>query len=94
MRYLHRSRAEEVGREDLHEPPLPSDPRQIGIWEVNVFNGSATSHLALTMNYPRFPIRIGGRVASPPPSRPGEFHPEPLTEPDLNLSVYPARATH
>ena len=27
------------------------------------------------------------------PSRPGEFHPEPLTEPDLNLSAYPARAT-
>src|SRR6266496_5223542 len=39
-------------------------------------------------------IGIGGRVASPPPSRPGEFHPEPLTEPDLNLSAYPARATH
>ena len=28
------------------------------------------------------------------PSRPGEFHPEPLTEPDLNLSAYPARTTH
>jgi hypothetical protein len=28
------------------------------------------------------------------PSRPGEFHPEPLTEPDLSLSTYPARATH
>ena len=27
------------------------------------------------------------------PSRPGEFHPEPLTEPDLSLSTYPARAT-
>jgi hypothetical protein len=27
-------------------------------------------------------------------SRPGEFHPEPLTEPDLNLSIHPARATH
>src|SRR5262245_5663283 len=26
------------------------------------------------------------------PSRPGEFHPEPLTEPDLNLSIHPARA--
>jgi hypothetical protein len=39
-------------------------------------------------------IGIGGTVARPPPSRPGEFHPEPLTEPDLNLSAYPARATH
>jgi hypothetical protein len=28
------------------------------------------------------------------PSRPGEFHPEPLTESDLNLSIHPARATH
>jgi hypothetical protein len=28
------------------------------------------------------------------PSRPGEFHPEPLTEPDVNLSIHTARATH
>jgi hypothetical protein len=27
------------------------------------------------------------------PSRPGDFHPEPLTDPDLNLSIYPARLT-
>jgi hypothetical protein len=27
------------------------------------------------------------------PSRPGEFHPEPLTDPDLILSRHPARAT-
>src|ERR1700736_1238630 len=27
------------------------------------------------------------------PSRPREFHPEPLTEPDVNLSIYTARAT-
>src|SRR5215470_9057306 len=27
------------------------------------------------------------------PSRPGEFHPEPLTEPDVNLSIHPARVT-
>jgi hypothetical protein len=27
------------------------------------------------------------------PSRPGEFHPEPLTDPDLTLSRHPARAT-
>src|SRR5215475_7690559 len=25
------------------------------------------------------------------PSRPGEFHPEPLTDPDLTLSRHPAR---
>src|SRR5208283_3821533 len=27
------------------------------------------------------------------PSRPGEFHPEPLTDPDRRLSPHPARAT-
>jgi hypothetical protein len=27
------------------------------------------------------------------PSRPGEFHPEPLTDPDVTLSSHPARAT-
>ena len=27
------------------------------------------------------------------PSRPGELHPEPLTDPDLNLSIHPARVT-
>jgi hypothetical protein len=27
------------------------------------------------------------------PSRPGELHPEPLTDPDLILSHHPARAT-
>jgi hypothetical protein len=26
------------------------------------------------------------------PSRPGEFHPEPLTDPDMSLSIHPARA--
>ena len=26
------------------------------------------------------------------PSRPGELHPEPLTDPDVNLSIHPARA--
>src|SRR5438105_12560233 len=38
-------------------------------------------------------IGIGAAVTRRPPSRPGELHPEPLTEPDLNLSAYPARAT-
>lgn len=28
------------------------------------------------------------------PSRPRELHPEPLTEPDVSLSTYPARAIH
>ena len=32
------------------------------------------------------------RVLLVVPSRPGEFHPEPLTDPDLTLSRHPARA--
>jgi hypothetical protein len=28
------------------------------------------------------------------PSRPEEFHPEPLTGPDVSLSTYPARTAH
>jgi hypothetical protein len=39
-------------------------------------------------------IGIGGRLATPPPSRRGELHPEPLTDPDMKHSTYPARATH
>ncbi len=37
---------------------------------------------------------IRSSESQPPPSRPGEFHPEPLTDPDVNLSIHPARATH
>ncbi len=38
--------------------------------------------------------RVGARGSpSLRPSRPGEFHPEPLTDPDLTLSRHPARAT-
>src|SRR3989442_7682315 len=35
-------------------------------------------------------VRGSGRARGP--SRPGEFHPEPLTDPDLTLSRHPARA--
>ena len=41
--------------------------------------------------YARFFPQEG--TASTLPSRPGESHPEPLTEPDVSLSTYPARAT-
>ena len=37
--------------------------------------------------------RRPGLSPSRMPSRPGEFHPEPLTDPDLTLSRHPARAT-
>ena len=38
-------------------------------------------------------IGIGGRIAPPPPSRPGGLHPEPLTGPCVGLSTHTARAT-
>src|SRR5439155_25453790 len=45
----------------------------------------------------RFRRKIGSSLPTAKvtrlPSRPGEFHPEPLTEPDLTLSRHPARAT-
>src|SRR6202043_1672076 len=36
-------------------------------------------------------VRFAQTVSEP--SRPGEFHPEPLADPDLTLSRHPARAT-
>src|SRR5262249_44100362 len=41
----------------------------------------------------RPPNRSAARNSMPEPSRPGVFHPEPLTDPDVNLSIHPARAT-
>jgi hypothetical protein len=56
-----------------------------------------SSHLA-QLPFPRFQPdqktiaqHYGDGVAMP--SRPEELHPQPLTEPDLSLSTYPARAT-
>ena len=40
----------------------------------------------------RTSTRTIGRTTTRMPSRPGEFHPEPLTDPDLILSHHPARA--
>ena len=41
----------------------------------------------------RFAVRRQSPI-SQPPSRPGELHPEPLTDPCLSLSTHTARATH
>src|SRR5258707_8126409 len=32
---------------------------------------------------------VRNSIQPPLPNRPGEFHPEPLTDPDLNLSIHP-----
>ena len=39
------------------------------------------------------PPAPGNRSVPGTPSRPGELHPEPLTDPDMKLSPHPARAT-
>ena len=35
-----------------------------------------------------------GLMENDQPSRPGDVHPEALTDPDVNLSIHPARATY
>ena len=43
----------------------------------------------------RWDARAPSRAVSEDmPSRPGEFHPEPLTDPCMSLSTHTARATH
>jgi hypothetical protein len=42
---------------------------------------------------PKLTVKANEADRQPWPSRPGEFHPEPLTDPDLNLSIHPARVT-
>src|ERR1700738_657102 len=50
---------------------------------------SALASGLLYLSHPTFEMRSALRVR---PSRPGEFHPEPLTDPDVTLSRHPARA--
>jgi hypothetical protein len=42
--------------------------------------------------YPGAPPGLS-QIPDMSPSGPGEFHPRPLTEPDVSLATYPARAT-
>jgi hypothetical protein len=42
----------------------------------------------------RFQFLTVGGAGSKEPSGPGEFHPRPLTDPDVTVSGHPARATH
>ena len=48
---------------------------------------------AVDLNGAQAAIRAGyAPTHAKVPSRPGEFHPEPLTEPDVILSHHPAHA--
>src|SRR5260370_41050440 len=42
---------------------------------------------------PKPTVKPDGPDRQPWPSRPGEFHPEPPTDPDLNPSIHPAHVT-
>ena len=42
---------------------------------------------------PLLPTDVGESRPGESPGRPGEFRPEPPTDPDVNLSIHPARAT-
>jgi Resolvase, N terminal domain/Protein of unknown function (DUF2924) len=53
---------------------------------VELFDGHDVSFVSVTQQFNT--TTSMGRL----PSRPREFHPEPLTDPDLNLSIHPARA--
>jgi hypothetical protein len=75
-------------------PSAPCDPPDRGHAHATV--GTTLSLLHDVRMWSAYASRLS-LVADIPeqrpwPSRPGEFHPEPLTEPDLTLSRHPARA--
>jgi hypothetical protein len=55
--------------------------------------GAKTLNLRSVLELLRTSMDMRHRPPPPLPSRPWDFHPEPLTEPDLTLSRHPARAT-
>jgi serine protease DegQ len=68
-------------------PDMPQQPRETSASGSGVVVDARRGYV-LTNNHV-----VAEADAIEVPSRPGEFHPEPLTEPDLSLSTYPARAT-
>jgi hypothetical protein len=59
------------------------------VWDRAVY----CERMAATVSDADVKARAGDQKVNGSPSRPGEFHPEPLTDPDLTLSRHPARAT-
>jgi hypothetical protein len=62
------------------------------LWHFASRNGALNLRLLLEV-LRKHRDRRPGSSPSRMPSRPGELHPEPLTDPDLTLSRHPARAT-
>jgi hypothetical protein len=70
------------------QPPPAGRPRAQAKERVGRTTLSSSSAMSSAPAVPR-----SGCSPAEPPSRPGEFRPEPLTDPDLSLSTHPARAT-
>ena len=69
-------------------------PLRIHDGERSLLLGSAAAAFRSLSERSRHGPKANSRlIRSKMPSRPGEFHHEPLTDPDLRLSRHPARAT-
>ena len=75
----------------VREPNAPRQFRVPAVQVVSVLVPMASTPLAYLLRN-RFYLGGDGAQAGQLPSRPGEFHPEPLTEPYVNLSIHTARA--
>ena len=72
---------------DALDPECLENPRPEGA-ETDMFSLQQPRHIP---TLPKREYLIASRMSASP-SRPGELHPEPLTDPDLTLSRHPARA--
>jgi hypothetical protein len=84
----HRSRNPCARRGDGFDPPqLCSTFCTVSAPAMYTFRGSIDTPCNRCVRF------VAGVTDGSRPSRPREFHPEPLTEPCANLSIYTARAT-
>jgi hypothetical protein len=80
--------------EARQEPAAMQVRSRGGLWRSTVRSFSSPPHESVQVVYGRRERRLRQMPATfPRPSRPGELHPESLTEPDMTLSRHPARAT-
>ena len=84
------------------QPPSQSGYGTAAIGELIPFELGGTAELTFPSDGVRCRMEIpaewvgsaagADKEANESPSRPRDFHPEPLTDPDLSLSTHPARA--
>jgi hypothetical protein len=66
-------------------------PRRAGTCTGNTLPPPGFRFPCRNRPFPRSPVQPDS--PNPGPGRPGEFHPESPTDPDMSLSTHPARAT-